>query len=148
MEREALSWQPLTPENAHVQGLSPYLSFAECIAISAWVEQAIVAHIQQAAERWLPRADRQVRGAALLTEQLLSAYLWLHGCSAPATAAAWAGTSEEAAIGAFDSFVSEGWAVWREGEVGRCCDLIRRGVLLYGAAAQNPDPYCWQSRNV
>lgn len=141
VEREGLAWKWLTPENGHVQGLSPHLTFEECIAISAWIEQTIESHIQLAAGRGRTGAEHNVRRAALLVEQLLSAHLWLHGCSVPGAAAAYAGTSAAEAARIFDYFVDEGWAVWREREGERCCDLVRRGLLLYGAAAQSSDPY-------
>lgn len=141
VEREGLAWKWLTLENGHVQGLSPHLTFERCVALSGWIERTIASHIQQTAGRWYAGAARNVRRAGLYVEQLLSAYLWLHGSSAPDAAAAWAGTSAAEATRIFDAFVDEGWAVWREREGEFCCDLVRRGLLLYGAAAHSPDPY-------
>jgi hypothetical protein len=139
-DRESLDWSPLTANSEHVQALSPYLSAEHCLTLPTWTEQTIVAYIKQRLPGWQLGREHQVLQAQLLPEQLLSAHLWLYGHTSSTAAAAWAGLSPEQAEHLLESFVQEGWAVWRGSEGGRCCDLLRRGVLLYGPIAQDPGP--------
>jgi hypothetical protein len=139
-DRESLDWSPLTIDSEHVQALTSYLSAERCLALSTWLEQTIVSHIEQRLPGWQPGQEHQVLQAQLIPEQLLSAQLWLYGCTSPTNAAAWAGLSLERTEQLLDSFVQEGWVVWRERAGRRCCDLLRSGVLLYGAIALDPGP--------
>lgn len=140
IERESLEWSPLTIHSEPVQALIRYLPAERSLTLSIWLEQIVISHIEQRLPGWQPGQEYQVLRAHLLPEQLLSAHLWLYGCTSPTNAASWAGLSLERAEQLLDSFVREGWAVWRESTAERGCDLLRSGVLLYGVVAQDPGP--------